>query len=63
MNMMNVCMLLAGTESAQVELVPAVPPLNTVHCRQYKCAEPTGDEYFKLSTTRYEYVVHIPYVY
>ena len=51
--MVTACLLLAGTESAQAEPVPAVPQLNTVHCQLYTCAGATRDEY----------VVHIPYVY
>ena len=29
---------MASTESAQADPVPAVSPLNTVHCRLYICA-------------------------
>ena len=43
---------LAGTESAQADPVPAVSPLNTVHCRLYTCAGATRDEYFQLRTIR-----------
>ena len=47
---------MAGTESAQANLVPAVPPLNTVHCRLYTCAGATRDEYIQLRTNRDEYL-------
>ena len=46
---------LAGTESAQADPVPAVSPLNTVHCWLYTCAGATRDEYFQLCNTRDEY--------
>ena len=48
---MNACLLLAGTESAQAEQGPAVPPLNTVHWQVYTCAGATRDEYLQLPTT------------
>ena len=53
---MTACLLLAGTESAQAELVTAVPPLNTVHCRLHTCAGATRDDYLQLPTTRDEYI-------
>ena len=46
---------LAGIESAQADPVPAVTPLNTVHCQLYTCAGATRDEYFQLRNTRDEY--------
>ena len=52
---MTACLLLAGTECAVAEPIPDVPPLNTVHCRLYTCAEATRDEYCQLPTTRDEY--------
>ena len=52
---MTDCLLLDGTESAQAELVPAVPTLNNVLCRLYTCAEATWDKYFQLPTTIAEY--------
>ena len=51
--MMTACLLLAGTESAQAEPAPAVPP--TEHCQLYTCAGATRDENFQLHTTRNEY--------
>ena len=42
-------------KSAQAEPVPAVTPLNTVHCGLYTCTGATRDEYFQLTNTRDEY--------